>query len=266
MAIPNILTIAGSDPSGGAGIQADLKAIAANGAYGMSAITALTSQNTRSVGGICEVPAAFVKDQIIAIADDIRIDAIKIGMLAKAETVLAVADCVERFADVPIVLDPVCAATTGKRLIGPDAVEALKETLVPRAMLLTPNLPEAAELLGVNEPTSRQDMASLADALLRLGPQAVLLKGGHLSGKFSCDLLVGAGNGSWLEAARVETDNTHGTSCTLSAAIAAQIPQKASLLEAVGAAKDYVHGAIVHSGLLSVGHGRGPVHHGWKRI
>ncbi|WP_136658250.1 bifunctional hydroxymethylpyrimidine kinase/phosphomethylpyrimidine kinase [Nitratireductor sp. XY-223] len=264
MAIPNILTIAGSDPSGGAGIQADLKTIAANGAYGMAVITALTVQNTRGVSGIHTVPAGFVRDQILAIFDDIRVDAIKVGMLADTGTVQAVADCLRLVDAIPVVVDPVCVATSGARLLAHDALDAMKETLIPRASLLTPNLPEAAELLGRAEPVRRQDMAPAADALLRLGAEAVLLKGGHLAGRTSCDLLVGTGTRSWLEAARVETKNTHGTGCTLSAAIASQIPRHGSLLEAVAAAKDYVHGAIVHSGRLSVGHGHGPVNHAWK--
>lgn len=266
MAIPNILTIAGSDPSGGAGIQADLKTIAANGAYGMSVITALTAQNTKGVAGIHMVPAGFVRDQMMSIADDIRVDAIKIGMLAGTETVVAVADGLSRFAGVPVVLDPVCVSTTGARLLEPDAIEAVKNLLVPRASVLTPNLPEAGELLGMPGPSSIEDMEASADALLRLGAGSVLLKGGHLSGTSSCDLLVANGTRSWLKAERIDTHNTHGTGCTLSAAIAAQLPRQGSLLQAVGAAKDYVHGAIVHSGLLSVGHGHGPVNHGWKDI
>ncbi|MDA4845642.1 bifunctional hydroxymethylpyrimidine kinase/phosphomethylpyrimidine kinase [Hoeflea poritis] len=265
MAIPNILTIAGSDPSGGAGIQADLKTIAANGAYGMSVITALTAQNTRGVDAVHVVPTGFVKDQMLSIAEDIRVDAIKIGMLANAETVLAVAEGLGRFADIPVVLDPVCVSTSGARLLEPDAIDALKDRLIPLASVLTPNLPEAGELLGAPVPSSIQDMENAADALLRMGSGSVLLKGGHLSGASSCDLLVASNTRSWLRAERIDTQNTHGTGCTLSAAIAAQIPRQGSLLQAVGAAKDYVHGAIVHSGLLSVGHGHGPVNHGWNR-
>ncbi|MEX3011629.1 bifunctional hydroxymethylpyrimidine kinase/phosphomethylpyrimidine kinase [Hoeflea sp. TYP-13] len=266
MTIPNILTIAGSDPSGGAGIQADLKTIAANGGYGMSVVTALTAQNTDGVRSIQIVDCAFVRDQITAVLDDIRIDAIKIGMLANAGLISTVADCLRRAEGVPVILDPVCMAKGGARLLEPGAISALKSELAPLATILTPNLPEAAELLAIDEPASRKDMTLAANALLSFGSRNILLKGGHLGSRKSCDLLVSNDTQAWLEAERIDTANTHGTGCTLSSAIATLMPQSTSVLEAVAAAKDYIHGAILHSGMLSVGRGHGPVHHAWRRV
>ncbi len=256
--IANILSIAGSDPSGGAGVQADLKAISANGAYGMAALTALTVQNTRGVQGVHLVPPEFVADQVRVVAEDVRIDAVKIGMTATAEIARAVADALP---DVPVVLDPVMVAKGGASLLTKDAVAALGEALLPKARVITPNLPEAAVLLGCDEAVTRDAMAEQAQALRALGCGAVLLKGGHLEGEDSPDVLADADGVHWFEGARMATRNTHGTGCTLSAALAARIGQGAALPEAVRAAKAYVARGIAGAGALDVGSGHGPTHH-----
>ena len=259
--IANILTIAGSDPSGGAGIQADLKAFSARGTYGMAALTALTAQNTRGVTSVHQVPATFVAEQIAAIFDDVRVDAIKIGMIANAGIAMAIADSLRPHVSVPVVLDPVMVAKGGHRLLPEDAVSALKEHLLPLSALLTPNLPEAAALLDEDVATDREQMIAQGMALRGLGPQAVLMKGGHLEGAESPDLLVTAAGHQWIEGARIETANTHGTGCTLSSAIAAEIGKGATLPDAVMTAKAYVADAIAASGHLDVGSGHGPTHH-----
>lgn len=262
--VANILAIAGSDPSGGAGIQADLKTIQANGGYGMAVITALTAQNTKGVTGIHEVPAQFVERQIMTVAEDVRIDAVKIGMLANAEIIRTVAGCLRHLEDVPVVLDPVCVATSGARLIAPDAINALKTELVPMADILTPNIPEAGELLGCSAPKNHLDMADAAQRLHTLGPRSVLLKGGHLKGPMCRDVLAETGKRPyWFEDERIDTPNTHGTGCTLSSAIATRLPGCGTLFEAVCTARAYLRGAIRHGHTLSVGHGHGPVFHGW---
>ncbi|MEP4195283.1 MAG: bifunctional hydroxymethylpyrimidine kinase/phosphomethylpyrimidine kinase [Aliishimia sp.] len=259
--IPNVLSIAGSDPSGGAGIQADLKAISANAAYAMAVITALTAQNTVGVSGIHGVPPDFVKAQIGAIFDDIRVDAVKIGMVATADIVDVVAQSLAVNKAVPIVLDPVMIAKGGAQLLGDDAVAVLRERLVPISTVLTPNLPEAAHLLETNVAKNRAEMAEQGAALCALGPQAVLMKGGHLDEDDSPDCLVTAHGVHWFEAARHKTRNTHGTGCTLSSALAAQLTKGLSVTTAVAAAKVYVTTAIKHSDKLSVGSGHGPIHH-----
>ena len=256
-----MLSIAGSDPSGGAGIQADLKAFAARGVYGMAALTALTAQNTQGVTGVHIVPARFVADQIRAVFDDIRVDAVKIGMIANAEIAGAVADALTPHRNVPVVLDPVMVAKGGARLLAPDAVEALKVLLLPRATVVTPNLPEAAALLGEAEAATRDAMEEQAERLLALGPAAVLLKGGHLGGRDSPDLLLSRTGSTWLEGERIETANTHGTGCTLSSAIAAELAKGATVEEAAATAKRFLAGAIRASAELTVGSGHGPVHH-----
>ncbi|WP_425040691.1 bifunctional hydroxymethylpyrimidine kinase/phosphomethylpyrimidine kinase [Primorskyibacter sp. S187A] len=258
--IPNVLSIAGSDPSGGAGIQADLKAMSANGAYAMAAITALTAQNTQGVSGIHLVPPEFVQAQIKAIFEDIRVDAVKIGMIANAEIAAAVAEALQG-CDAPIVLDPVMIAKGGAPLLQPDAVGTLRTRLLPLAFVLTPNLPEAAHLLDRPIAQTREEMAQQARALIALGPSAIVMKGGHLDGADSPDCLVTSDNVTWFEGARTATRNTHGTGCTLSAALAAQIARKQSLPKAVAAAKAYVSDAIAHADDLSVGSGHGPTHH-----
>ncbi|MEO0821935.1 MAG: bifunctional hydroxymethylpyrimidine kinase/phosphomethylpyrimidine kinase [Pseudomonadota bacterium] len=259
--IPTVLSIAGSDPSGGAGIQADLKAISANRAYGMAALTALTAQNTTGVTGVHLVPAAFVADQIDAVFADIRVDAVKIGMVATAEIAEAVADAIARHRPAAVVLDPVMVAKGGASLLAEDAVAALRKRLVPLADVLTPNLPELAALLEIPAPGSRAEMAEAAARLRTEGPGAVLLKGGHLSGEESPDLLATTEGDLWLEGPRHDTRNTHGTGCTLSAALAARLALGEDLATAARNAKDYVAGAIAAAGTLGVGHGHGPTHH-----
>lgn len=258
--IANILSVAGSDPSGGAGIQADLKAIAARGAYGMAALTALTAQNTRGVSGVHLVPPAFVADQIAAVLADVRVDAVKIGMIANAGIAAAVAEALAPCA-APIVLDPVMIAKGGASLLTADAVQALAARLMPMAAVITPNLPEAAALLDAPMAHSREAMAAQAQALLAMGPQAVLVKGGHLPGPQSPDVLATADGLWWFEGARTDTPNTHGTGCTLSAALAAELGKGVALRAAVAAAKDYVARAVTQADRLSVGSGHGPVHH-----
>lgn len=259
--IPNVLSIAGSDPSGGAGIQADLKAISANGAYAMAAITALTAQNTKGVSGIHLLPPTFVSDQIAAVFDDIRVDAVKIGMIANADVAAAVAQSLSGVSDAPIVLDPVMIAKGGAPLLQDDAITTLRDALLPMATVLTPNLPEAAHLLGQPVATTRAQMAAQGVALCALGPQAVLMKGGHLDGDESPDCLLTGEDTHWFEARRTVTANTHGTGCTLSSALAAQLAKGLPIPQAVEAAKSYVAQAIRHADALSVGTGHGPTHH-----
>ncbi|MEV8466163.1 bifunctional hydroxymethylpyrimidine kinase/phosphomethylpyrimidine kinase [Fluviibacterium sp. DFM31] len=259
--IPNVLSIAGSDPSGGAGIQADLKAISARGCYAMAALTALTAQNTTGVTGVHLVPPDFVADQIAAVFADVRVDAVKIGMIATAEIAEAVSRALTPHRGIPVVLDPVMIAKGGAALLDPNAVEALTRHLLPLATHLTPNLPEGAALLGAAPATTRAEMEAQATALRALGPRTVLLKGGHLPGDQSPDLLVSDHGLRWFEAARIPTANTHGTGCTLSSALAAELAMGASDPEAVRTAKSYVTGAVAKAGDLSVGHGHGPTHH-----
>ena len=259
--IRNVLSIAGSDPSGGAGIQADLKALSARGVYGMAVLTALTAQNTQGVCGVHLVPAAFVADQIKAVFADVRVDAIKIGMIANAEIADAVADAIEPHKGIPIVLDPVMVAKGGASLLDLSAIEVLTRRLLPLATLLTPNLPEAAALLHGPTADTRADMAEQAQSLRALGPEAVLVKGGHLPSQESPDVLATAAGLSWFEGLRIPTANTHGTGCTLSSALAAELAKGATLPEAVADAKSYLAHAVAHADTLSVGSGHGPVQH-----
>ena len=263
--IKNVLSIAGSDPSGGAGVQADLKAFAANGVYGMAVITALTAQNTQGVSGVEHVPPAFVKAQIAAVFDDVRVDAIKIGMIATAEIARAVAASVAGVlagqGSIPIVLDPVMVAKGGAPLVDEDAMQALKDYLLPISTFITPNLPESARLLGCREAEDKPDMESQATRLVALGPHSVLLKGGHLGGTESPDVLVSDGMTHWLDAPRTATKNTHGTGCTLSAALAAQLAKTHAPWQAASIAKAYVADAISTADDLDVGSGHGPIHH-----
>ena len=256
---PNILSIAGSDPSGGAGIQADIKAISANRGYAMAAITALTAQNTQGVQGVQMVPTDFVAAQIAALRADIRMDAVKIGMLGSAEMVAVVREALAGLA-VPVVLDPVMVAKGGDRLLQADAVDALRAAL-PMASVLTPNLPEAADLLDQPEARDPDQIEAQAKALLALGPGAVLLKGGHLPGAECPDLLATAHGLTWLPGARHDTRRTHGTGCTLSSALATLLGHGQALPQACAKAKAYVTGAIRHADALSVGQGHGPTHH-----
>lgn len=260
--IPNVLSIAGSDPSGGAGIQADLKSISANGCFAMAALTALTAQNTTGVSGIHLPPVDFVRAQIDAVFADIRVDAVKIGMIANAEIARAVAQALrENAKDVAIVLDPVMIAKGGAPLLQPDAVGVVRDELLPMATLLTPNLPEAAHLLDQPTATTVEQMEAQGHALIKLGPQTVLMKGGHLDGAQSPDCLVTAQGVNWYHSPRTATKNTHGTGCTLSSALAAQIAHGHALPQAVEAAKAYISNAITHADGLNVGSGHGPTHH-----
>ncbi|EPE94710.1 bifunctional hydroxymethylpyrimidine kinase/phosphomethylpyrimidine kinase [Rhizobium grahamii] len=259
--IRNVLSIAGSDPSGGAGIQADLKTFSARGVYGMAVLTALTAQNTQGVFGVHLVPAAFVADQIRAVFADVRVDAVKIGMIANAEIANAVADVIEEQGQIPMILDPVMVAKGGAALLDKSAIEVITRRLLPLAVLLTPNLPEAAALLREDVAQSREEMADQAIRLRAIGPKAVLVKGGHLVGEDSPDVLVSAAGLTWFEASRIATANTHGTGCTLSSALAAELAKGTALPTAVADAKLYLARAIEHSVMLSVGSGHGPVQH-----
>lgn len=259
--IPNVLTIAGSDSSGGAGIQADLKAFSALGAYGASVITALTAQNTRGVTAIHTPDPGFITAQLDAVFDDVRIDAVKIGMLANAQIVRAVADALRRYQPKHVVLDTVMISKSNHALLAPEAVAALRDELLPLAGLLTPNLPEAGALLGVSAASDEAGMIEQAEALRALGARAVLMKGGHLTAPDSPDWLIQDSGTLRLAAPRIPVKNTHGTGCTLSSAIAALLPQRADLASAVADAKQYLTGALRESDRLDVGSGVGPVHH-----
>jgi hydroxymethylpyrimidine/phosphomethylpyrimidine kinase len=265
MRTPIAVTIAGSDSGGGAGIQADLKTFSALGVYGASVITALTAQNTLGVTGIHDVPAEFVTAQIDAVFSDLAVDAVKIGMVSQRAIIETIAAGLERWNQTNVVLDPVMVATSGDKLLVPDAIDALKRVLFPRALVATPNLPEAAALLDAPIAETEADMRAQAERLLALGPRAVLIKGGHSNGVESVDLLVEPTALVRLAADRIATRNTHGTGCTLSSAIAAGLAKGLSLGEATSAAKAYVTAAIAASERLQIGSGHGPVHHfhGW---
>ena len=256
-----VLSIAGSDSGGGAGIQADLKTFAALGCFGMTAITALTAQNTTGVRSIHGVPVQMLRDQIDAVVEDIGTDAVKIGMLHAPDTVQTVADAIDRHQLRHVVLDPVMIATSGAVLIAPDAVQALVQQLFPRAALVTPNLDEAGHLLGRPLATPA-DMQAAAAALLALGAQAVLIKGGHLAGEQVSDLFQAAGGDTfWLHAPRIATANTHGTGCTLSSAIAAHLALGHGLPQAVRQAHAYVRQALEAGAPVRTGAGSGPLNH-----
>jgi hydroxymethylpyrimidine/phosphomethylpyrimidine kinase len=256
------LTIAGSDSSGGAGIQADLKTFAAHQVYGASVIVALTAQNTKGVSAIHAVPAAFVTQQLDAVFEDLDVSAVKIGMLATAELIETVADGLKRHKARNIVVDPVMIAASGARLLEQDAVAAIRKHFFPLATLITPNLPEAAALLGTSEAQTEAAVDEQAEKLAALGVANVLIKGGHGRGEASSDLLLLAGGSRQrFNAPRYETRNTHGTGCTLSSAIAAGLARGLDLPEAVGHAKTYITAAIAAADQVPVGHGHGPVHH-----
>lgn len=261
MSMPVALTIAGSDSSAGAGIQADLKTFAALGVYGASVITALTAQNTRGVTGIHDVPADFVAAQLDAVFGDLDVKAVKIGMVSRREVVDVIARGFNTWKPKNIVLDPVMVATSGDRLLSADAIDALRRTLFPRAAIITPNLPEAAALLDCAVAVSEAEIEMQGRRLLEFGCPAVLIKGGHGHGAESVDFLVTKNSTVRLAALRVATKNTHGTGCTLSSAIAAGLAKGESLEQAVRAAKMYVSAAIAAADRLGIGHGHGPVHH-----
>ncbi|MDR1789748.1 MAG: bifunctional hydroxymethylpyrimidine kinase/phosphomethylpyrimidine kinase [Opitutaceae bacterium] len=259
--IPNVLSIAGVDPSGGAGVLADIKTFSALGAYGMGAIAALTAQNTRGVTAVQTVPPDFITAQLETLFADIRVDAVKIGMLADSPTIAAVAASLKKLNRAPVVLDPVMVAKGGHPLLRDDAVATLRRELLPLASVLTPNLPEAAALLGKPPPRNLDEMKTAARQLRALGPSLVVLKGGHLDTADSPDVADDGSSQIVLPAGRVPTRNTHGTGCTFSAAIAALLPRHKSPLDAVRAAKTYLTDALRAADRLSVGSGHGPVHH-----
>jgi hydroxymethylpyrimidine kinase/phosphomethylpyrimidine kinase len=256
------LTIAGSDSGGGAGIQADLKTFAAHGVYGTSAITALTAQNTRGVMGVHVVPAEFVTQQIEAVAADIGCDAVKTGMLATSAIVEVTAAAIESLELPNLVVDPVMIAKGGDRLLAEDAVHAIKSTLLRLARVVTPNVPEAEVLSGYRIATL-DDMRKAAHAILHMGPEAVIVKGGHLAGPESVDLLVHTGGETRLAAPRLDVRHTHGTGCTFAAAIAARLAKGDSVDAAARVAKEYVTGAMQHG--IAVGSGHQPLGHFWQR-
>lgn len=260
-----VLTIAGSDSGGGAGIQADLKTFSALGCYGMSAITALTAQNTVSVNAIQAVPAEFVSKQIDAVVGDIGVDAVKIGMLQTPEIIQTVAERLKVHGLINVVLDPVMVAKSGDNLLREDAIDALRVELLPLAMVITPNIPEAETLLDQSIP-GRVEMENAGEELLKTGAKAVLIKGGHIRENLSADCLCLKGEDEtvsyhWLEIERIKTHNTHGTGCTLSSAIAAHLAKGLNIREAVVQAKGYITEAIRSGAAYTMGNGHGPVHH-----
>ncbi len=259
--IPNVLSIAGSDPSGGAGIQADLKTFAALGCYGMAAITALTAQNTQGVSGVHVPGADFIAKQIDAIFADIEVHAVKIGMLATGEVVAAVAERLRFHNAKNIVLDPVLVATSGDSLGAPDVVDAMISHLFPLAAVITPNLPEAVRLASVTLGDAAADSETLARTLHGKGARAVLVKGGHGVSTQATDTLFDGEQARTFSAPWIETKNTHGTGCTLSSAIAANLAKGHELGDAIAAAKAYLTAALENSDKLDVGSGHGPVHH-----
>ena len=253
------LTIAGSDSSGGAGIQADLKTMLMNGVYGMSAITALTAQNTTGVRDILEVPPDFLREQIDAVFQDIPPDAVKIGMVSNIELIQTIGERLKFYRASHIVVDPVMVATSGSRLLKSNAVEALEKELFPIAEVVTPNIPEAEALWG-RRIESEEEMVLVAEELSRKYGCAVLLKGGHAV-KEANDFLFANGHGTWFRSERIDNPNTHGTGCTLSSAIGANLAKGFELEEAVRRAKDYVSGAL--TAILNLGEGSGPLNHGY---
>ncbi|XIA64040.1 bifunctional hydroxymethylpyrimidine kinase/phosphomethylpyrimidine kinase [Bradyrhizobium sp. TZ2] len=261
MTTPIALTIAGSDSSGGAGIQADLKTFAALGVYGASVITALTAQNTSGVSGIHQVPAEFITAQIDAVFSDLAVGAVKIGMVAQPASIDAIVAGLTRWSPKHVVLDPVMVATSGDRLLAVEAVEALRTKLIPLTSVITPNLPEAAALLDEPVATNEAAVEKQGKRLLSMGCKAVLIKGGHGEGAESIDYLVGANGTIALAAPRIATKNTHGTGCSLSSAIAAGLAKGEDMETAVRHAKTWVSAAIAAADRFSVGHGHGPIHH-----
>ena len=254
-----VLTIAGSDCSGGAGIQADLKTIAAHGLYGMSVITALTAQNTLGVSDVMPVPAAFLKEQLDSVISDIRPDAVKIGMVSEKGLICVIAEKLEQYKAKNIVVDPVMVATSGARLISEDATDTLKQKLFPLATVLTPNIPEAEVLTGMKI-KSAEDMIRAAEQISKEYDCAVLCKGGHQIHTAN-DLLFADGTYHWFEGKRIDNPNTHGTGCTLSSAIASNLAKGYDLDTSVERAKAYISGAL--AAMLDLGSGSGPMDHGF---
>ena len=269
LSTPIALTIAGSDSGGGAGIQADLKAFSALGAYGCSVITALTAQNTQGVQGIFDVDPAFIRQQLDSIFSDIDVTAVKIGMLSQPEVIETVAERLDHYKVKRLVLDPVMVATSGDVLLQREAIRTLKDVLIPQASLITPNLPEAAVLLDQEKPQNAQQMLEMIEPLLELGSKAVLLKGGHLAGSQveggkAVDFYHDGQSLHRLESVWTDTNNTHGTGCTLSSAITALLAKGFSMTEAVQGGKEYIAAAIAKADELNIGQGHGPVHHFYR--
>ena len=265
---PIALTIAGSDSGGGAGIQADIKAMSATGSYACSVITALTAQNTLGVTGVLPVADTFIEQQFDAVFSDLDIKAVKIGMLGDVATIKAVAAAIKKYQPPYVVLDPVMVATSGDLLLEVDAVDTLITELLPLAHVITPNLHEANVLLGRAPkalPQTDEDMREVCEQLMALGCQSVLLKGGHQEGELATDYWQSADQVKTFSQPRVATKNTHGTGCTLSASIASYLAQGTTMAEAIGKGKDYLHGAISHANDLDIGAGAGPVHHFFRQ-
>lgn len=261
MTVPIALTIAGSDSSGGAGIQADLKTFGACGVYGASVITALTAQNTLGVEAIHPVPADFVTAQIDAVFSDLGVKVVKIGMVSQREVIAAIVAGLDRWKPSHVVVDPVMVATSGARLLETAAIDMVRSQLLPRAHIITPNLPEAAALLDEPVALTESEIETQGRRLLTLGCSAVLIKGGHADGPESIDYLVRHDGVIAFRAPRIDTKNTHGTGCSLSSAIAAGLAKGQDLEVAVRAAKAYVSAAIAAANRLQVGRGHGPIHH-----
>ena len=263
----NVLSIAGTDPTGGAGIQADLKTFGTLGTYGMAVVTAVVAQNTQTVRMVSPLAPELVQAQLEAVFEDVAVAAVKIGMVANAEIAEVIAEVLARHRSPFVVLDPVMAASTHKRLMNESDLERIRTALLPQVSLLTPNLKEAARLLGIAQPVDEAGMRACLPALQALGVPNVLLKGGHLADDApeSTDLLATPESVIRLSAPRITTRHGHGTGCTLSSAIAALWPQH-GLEKATRMAKDYVHGALLHADALQVGHGRGPLHHFWQAV
>lgn len=259
--IPVVLTIAGSDSGGGAGIQADLKTFSANRVYGASVLTALTAQNTQGVDAVHDVPVEFIASQMKSVFSDMDVAAVKIGMLSNADVIETVAQELNEHNARNIVLDPVMVATSGDVLLAEAAIEALKSELIPRAMIITPNLHEAAKLTGRELAKDEQEMVAQAEMLLEQGANAVLMKGGHSDASEAADLLATHVDKLWVRAPWIKTKNTHGTGCSLSSAIAAHLALGLALAQAIEAAKQWLSGAIARADDLQVGKGSGPVHH-----
>ena len=263
---PIVLTIAGSDSGGGAGIQADIKAISATGGYACSVITALTAQNTQGVTGIYPISSEFVEQQLDAVFSDLNVIAVKVGMLSDSDVIHSVAKKIKQYSPQYVVVDPVMIATSGDLLLQTSAIGSLKSELLPLANVITPNIPEAAALIGVKVPKNEDEMTAIIGELRQLGAKSVLLKGGHLEESTnSTDLFIGADSVERLSAARINTHNTHGTGCTLSSAIASYLAQGYELHAAVRLGKQYITQAIVYADELIIGKGHGPVNHFFDR-
>jgi len=254
------ITIAGSDSGGGAGIQADLKTFSALGVFGTSAITAITAQNTQGVTALEDISSGIIAAQIDAILDDMNVGAAKIGMVSRAETIVTIAQRLRHYRLRPVV-DPVMVATSGDRLLQEDAIDTLKAEILPQAVIVTPNLPEAALLTGLPVAQTEDEMIVQARAIVDMGAEAALVKGGHGTGAESVDILFDGQDIARLSAPRIDTRNTHGTGCTLSAAITAGLARRLSLIDAVREAKSFLHSALDAAQHMKIGKGSGPVHH-----